>query len=381
MNSRGARHTRTDHTNHAGVDDVDDQADDSHAPGPALLDAAQLQLRTAVEQLLTPEHVHLHRSDADPALDEQDRLEIARLEIVALGLAIRTRAAAADGHRARARTLLGQIDATRARQDRLQTAIRSRRAGTGLVPPLLDRLVDAVAASSNTGGAPSAGATRSILGLQAAHLVADIDLTTRWGRYTGDPTRSAVVRTRPVPLAGGRTGHAVTPVRDLPAQLRRWAARAPWWRAVHPHYLLDAAPLAQWWADQARAVLDTTAPLTLAGACPACGARTVTVDDAGWAMQQRALQIDRLTGTTRCLHCGQTWPVEHYPHLARVLEQDRLEHAAHRRAAAMLRTRGITGDDGDAAVVAGWLLTGHADPTVTDRAPRAELDDVAGQTA
>ena len=48
----------------------DDQDDELHAPGPALLDAAQLQLRTAVEQLLTAEHHHLNRGDADPALDD-----------------------------------------------------------------------------------------------------------------------------------------------------------------------------------------------------------------------------------------------------------------------------------------------------------------------
>lgn len=365
----------------------DDQDDELHAPGPALLDAAQLQLRTAVEQLLTAEHHHLNRGDADPALDDHDRLEIARLDIVALGDAIRARAAAAatPPQRTRVRALLARIDRTRARQHRLAAAIDARRRGTGIVPPLLDRLVDAVAASSNRGGAPSMGATRNLIGLQAADIVADIDTTTRWGLLADPhPARAATVARTPVPLADGTTGQHVRPVRDLPAQLRRWAARASWWRVVAPRYLLDVAELAQWWTEQARAILDATTPLSLAGACPACGHTLATIDEAGQPVTRAVLQLDRVLGVATCQACHTSWRYEHLEHLALVLEQQRAEQraqarAAHRadtvtRDAVILLDRYGLADPDNVAIVVQWLLTG--------RAPRPdEVDSRPGQTA
>lgn len=356
--------------------------DEQSGPSAAQLDAAQLELTAAVDQLLQPETVQLQREGYDPDVDGaehdfdgQDRAEIVRLDKVAndlLAEAQRIGPTVKDGEteeerdaaRARVANLIDQIRRARGRQEGLRSAIHARGARYGLVPPLIERLLDAVAASSNTGGAPSAGATRTIIGLQAAHLVNDIDLTTRWGRTTGDPARDDVIRATPVRLVDGQVGYEVRPVRDLPRQLRRWVARAPWWRATHPQYLLDAAALATWWAEHARAVLNPGRPLSLAGACPRCDTRTVLVDsDLGERVQRHALDVDPRSGITRCLACPAIWRIGEFEHLARVLEQDRLEHAAQRRAKAMLRARGIEGDDNDLAVITGWLLTGYATPT------------------
>lgn len=364
--------------------DTDPSADEQTSWSAAQLDAAQLELAAAVDQLLQPEIVELKREGYDPAHDDPehdhdtaDRTEITRLQLVIDGLIPRAQAAHQAGDRDRTSWLLDQIRRARGRQEGLRSAIHARGSRYGTLPPLLERLLDAVPASSDTGNAPSAGATRSIIGVAATDLVAHIDLTTRWGRTAGDPARADVVRRTPVALVGGRTGYDVRPARDLPRQLRRWAARAPWWRAAHPAYLIDAAPVATWWVEQARAVLQPSRPLTRPGACPACGTRTVLVDDdTGERVQRYALLVEPASGVTRCLACRASWPLAQWQHLARVLEQDRLEHAAHRQADALLRARGIDATDTDIAVVATWLLTGHADTPAS-----GEVDSSGARTA
>jgi hypothetical protein len=169
---------------------------------------------------------------------------------------------------------------------------------TTQLPSLLDQLLDAVHPSQGGGGA-GAGPHRAPADLSAAELVAQI--------------RRAV---------GAR------PEQDLAMRLRSWASLANHWRGTDPVRLTWAADSAEYWVSAAQGVLDPPRPLDLVAACPECESRIVYVnDDSGELVRRPALQVDRITGTARCLArgCSATWGPERLAFLAAVLEQQALD--------------------------------------------------------
>lgn len=262
-------------------------------PGPDLL-LAQLSLDAAVQQLIQPatETIQRATADTDPAVRDTD-----------------------TEHTTRTRELRAQHTAARLRRDpaamrRALTQLitheqqhRARRTTTATLPSLLDQLRDAVESSSSTGGAASAGAHRSPIGLAAAELLGEI--------------RDAA-RTVPSPRDDQQR-----PVTDLAALLRHWASHAGHWRTTDPDRLVHSAQAAERWVATGRAVLNPPRRLTAVGACLVCGRATAHVrDDAGEIVRRPALELDPTTGTARCIApgCGAYWPAEKVPFLAAALE-------------------------------------------------------------
>lgn len=260
---------------------------------PDTLGAAQLALSVAVDQLTQPGQEHLDRDDPQqsPAAREvaaEDEQHMATLR--------RQHAAAqAARHHGQARRYLQRIIA-------LQHRINARRADRADLPSLLDQLLGAVESSSNNaGGGSTAGVHRSVIGLSAAEIVHDIEITTRWGNTA----------------SGGHDPHP-----DLAVQLRRWAARSPHWRVANPNYLINAARRAEDWVTAARTQLNPPRRWSHPGRCPNCGAAVAQVpDDTGQIVRRPALELDRTTATARCLNCPARWESERLPLLAAVLEQ------------------------------------------------------------
>lgn len=167
-----------------------------------------------------------------------------------------------------------------------RAAIEQRRTVEAVVPSLLDRLLDAVQSSSSTGGAASAGATRSPIGLAAAELLADI------GR---------VVSCREIHKHRGLC-------------IRLWAAD------------LDAQDpdVAEQWVTTGRAIIEPARMSEARAACPNCGTRHVTVIEDGERVRKAAISINLTEGYAQCLNraCGTRWDRDHFDLLAAVLRQD-----------------------------------------------------------
>lgn len=296
-----------------------DQTPDTEAADPAAL---QLRLHLAVDQLLQPATEQLDRDCPDPfaAPEPPDTEHQALTAAWARCTTTLTRLSGLpadawppDGPSAPARALRDSLAATyrtvQALTARIEARTRARAARTAPIAPLLDQLIDEIPASGGSGGAPSAGAHRSILALPAAELVADIERTVRWGRRAHSDGR---------PLA--------TTLRD---QIRAWATRSGHWRTTAPTYLLHATIRAETWVTTGRTLLNPIRRLTPRGACPACGRTIAHVrDDAGDTVRRPALEV--VVGSdgrsyARCLSCGTHWPPERLQLLADVLEHQHLE--------------------------------------------------------
>lgn len=235
---------------------------------PAVVDpaVAELRLRTAVDELCRPEHVTLDRQ-----LDTHEHT----------GRIVAYRHARDLGERLYAAKLAANIIATA--RPRIE------------LPPLLDRLVDAVSSSTSTG--TRGRSMPAPLNLDAAQLLADIRHTTTAGR--------------------------ATLIRDV----RAWAARRVSGHHTHPDLLVDAAQLAQQWVASIRELLDPRKRYRPVRdtPCPACGQPHAWLIVDGERHRQPALLVDTHTGWTTCRGCQTGWPPERAELLGRVLAQQRAE--------------------------------------------------------
>jgi hypothetical protein len=237
---------------------------------PSLTDlAAALCNPTAVDLDRDPTPWRLGPEETEP-----DRIRLRRQQVAHIRQLVRE----GRGHEA-------------VRLRRQYAAERLRRAP---VPSLLDQVVDAVASSRGHGRGARRGG-RPPLDPAAVDLLHEIE------RHVGPGRRMLLGR-------------------------RVWA----WVRA---HHADPAAPdLLRSWVARARDIVEPPRPIGLAAACPACGARTVLVEDSGEWVRRTALHVDRATGDARCIapRCGAVWGLDLLPHLASVLEQQRAEDEANR---------------------------------------------------
>lgn len=242
---------------------------------PTLLDHARALLTAQTRDLVREA----------PASDDEDRATTAHLRARYLALS-------RDGQAAQARNTLSALIAHEtARQARARALLDT----LGHVPSLLEQVCDAVESSSGTGHRSSSGPHRAAIGLSAADLIGVIE------REVGKGPRIA-----------------------LPSRV--WA----WVRAHHSDP--DAVDTVEEWVRAARAVVDPPRPVGLVAACPRCRRRVVHVEDAGERVRRPALQIDRVSGTARCIGpgCGAVWGPDYLAHLAAVLEQQQRDEAAQR---------------------------------------------------
>lgn len=261
-------------------------------PEPPDLDAARLRLDVAVQQLIQPSTEKLNRDRPEHHPDAADIQAEHDAEIARLQRRLRDQQSRRD-HDA--------MTYTERRIEQLAERARARTVQQTQLPSLIDLLQDELAASTSRGGAPSAGATRSLLALPIAELLGDIRHTLRTARPA--PPRHA-------PLA---------------EQLRAWNQNAGHWRTEHPDYLAHAADQAEKWVHTARTLLNPPRTFGLVGECPACGHRTAHVrDDTGEWIRKDALQVSYADETARCVRpaCGATWPREKWGLLGGAITHD-----------------------------------------------------------
>ena len=266
-------------------------------PAPVDVDAAHLALDAAVAQLVQPSTERLDRADGQ--LDEHVAAQRAQDRAVERELEARHAKHLRARHAAQARRVLEQLSDHRRRVEERRGS-DAVTATTGAVPSLLDQLRDAVQSSSSTGGAASAGAHRSPIGLAAAELLAHIEREVGRG-----------------------------PIRQ---RVRLWAEQVRTWADEQPEVLAHAAQLAEQWVATGRGILNPQRRLVAKGACPQCGRTTVhQPDDTGEVVRRPALELHVGSGTAsaRCIApgCGAHWPAGMLQHLARVLEEQAQERA------------------------------------------------------
>lgn len=268
--------------------------------------AAELALDAAVQQLIQPSTERIDRAGQDDPLvretDAEDREALANLDGAQRHHAGRLHTAITRGDGATVRRTTAVLGGIVSRRERIEARMAARRTDRAELPSLLNQLRDAVQSSSSTGGAASAGAHRSPIGLAAAELLGDMERTVRAVRP--DPGQAA-------------------PTDPLAASLRRWAGLAGHWRTDDPARLVEAARAAEGWVTTGRAILTPARRLTATGACPVCGRSTAHVrDDAGEVVRRPALELDLATGSARCIVPGCTgyWPPDRIQLLAAVLE-------------------------------------------------------------
>lgn len=265
---------------------------------PVDVDAAHLALDAAVAQLVQPSTEKVDRADGQ--LDTHVAQQRADESAVEHELERRHAHYLRNRHAAQARRTLAQLIDHRRRVAAARTS-HAVTASSGHIPSLLDQLRDAVQSSSSTGGAASAGAHRSPIGLAPAELLAHIER---------------------------EVGHRYTC--PLAADVRAWAAAVVRYAAEAPDQLARAAHLAEQWVATGRAILNPQRRLVAKGACPQCGRTTVhQPDDTGEVVRRPALELHFGDGRAgaRCLACNEHWPAGMLQHLARVLEEQAQERA------------------------------------------------------
>lgn len=253
-----------------------------------------LRLHHAIDQLCTPTRVALdrYRPEADPqtaaTAAEADQQHQAAMDHHRARYQRATAAGSAGGQRAALQALITTEQLHRARQAQQQPRLT---ATTAEIPSLLDQLAEAVESSTGTGHG-SKGVHRAPIGLAAAELLGEI-------------TRAVGYRDQP-----GRT---------LVDTVRAWAETP------------SADPdIAESWASRARETVTPNRTFELAGACPICRTRYVwTLDDTGRRVRRAAIQVNYASRSARCAapNCTASWGPDYLEHLARVLIQDRKEHA------------------------------------------------------
>lgn len=260
----------------------------------------RLRLDVALDQLLNPETQTLQR-DRAAARAQLDQLDAAHLDHIR-DLARRHRdAARRRDHAGMRRNIDRMTRAGHHHRERHAQLANELAADQAAIPPLLERLLEAIHNSSNTGGTgSSAAAHRSPVGLAALTLVHDIAHTTghRGDGWLGDT-------------------------------LRAW----------QPDDIDTAAEHAEQWIEKARSILDPSPRRGLIGRCLSCGKGIVHVpDDSGEIVRKLALQVDAKAATT-CLSCGAHTPPERAHLLAAALDQQREEDRADRARRAVTRAR------------------------------------------
>lgn len=179
---------------------------------------------------------------------------------------------------------------------------RDDRTETARTAPLLVQVEQAVSDTSGPAGAFVAR-SKPPLRVEAVDLLREVDCEVRWYRRSSRLER-----------------------------VRAWSAAM---HGLTDHDALTSAmDCAEGWVRKARGLLDPTPPWALRGkACPQCGATEVEVTDGcGELVMRPPLEIDRISGTARCVAPGCDLRVnpEGWEHLAEQIDkQTRIEHEQH----------------------------------------------------